>query len=454
MEQTTQRPWDVLRDLLRQDDSGDRLEAYLAGLDSNETVRAVFRLSHDEQRQLLLKISPQSAAELIEDVPDSHAVELLDELEPDQAAIIVTELDSDDQADLLAELDSEDMERILFHMDSEDAADARQLVSHDADTAGGLMMTEFISYPEKTTVKKVIEDLATRSEDYALYNVQYLYVVARSGVLRGVLRLRDLVFGDPERKVSQVMMEPQAVDAGTSMQELGEFFDDHEISAVPVVDSGGRMVGVVRRRAVYDALAEKAEEDNLKVMGIVGGEELRSMPMLTRSRRRLSWLSVNIVLNIIAASVIAYYQDTLSAVIALAVFLPIVSDMSGCSGNQAVAVSMRELTLGVVRPADAMRVLMREIPVGILNGLALGTLVALAGWVWKGNPWLGVVVGVALAANTIVAVSIGGTVPLLLKSLNVDPALASGPVLTTITDMCGFFLVLGIASMMLPLLVA
>jgi magnesium transporter len=159
---------------------------------------------------------------------------------------------------------------------------------------------------------------------------------------------------------------------------------------------------------------------------------------------------VNVLLNILAASVIAFYQDTLSAVIALAVFLPIVSDMSGCSGNQAVAVSMRELTLGVVRPADVFRVWMKEIPVGILNGLALGGLVALAGWIWQGNAWLGLVVGAALGLNTVIAVSIGGTVPLILKAFKVDPALASGPVLTTITDMCGFFLVLGLASLLLP----
>jgi magnesium transporter len=452
MEQMKEKPWEVLRELLEQDQA-QSLEEFLGTLDSNETVRAVFRLSHDEQRKLLLTISPQSAAEIIEDVPESHAVELLDELEPSEAASIVNEMASDDQADLLGEMDEEDLEQILQHMDSEDAADARHLITYEDDTAGGLMMTEFISYPDNIRIKAVIDDLSTRPEDYALYNVQYLYVVGRSGKLRGVLRLRDLVFGDPERRVSQVMMSPEAVDADTSMEELGEFFDDHEMSAVPVVDKLNKMVGVVRRRAVYDALAEKAEEDNLKARGIVGGEELRSMPMLTRSRRRLSWLSVNVLLNILAASVIAYFQDTLSAVIALAVFLPIVSDMSGCSGNQAVAVSMRELTLGVVHPADAMRVLMREIPVGVLNGIALGGLVALAGWIWKGNPWLGVVVGSALALNTVVAVSIGGTVPLVLKAFKIDPALASGPVLTTITDMCGFFLVLGIASLMLPRLV-
>ena len=176
------------------------------------------------------------------------------------------------------------------------------------------------------------------------------------------------------------------------------------------------------------------------------------MPVMLRSRRRLSWLSVNILLNIVAASVIALYEDTLSAVIALAVFLPIVSDMSGCSGNQAVAVSMRELTLGRRAHGTSSGSGARNCRSAI-NGLALGTLLGIAAWLWKGNLVLGAVVGLALAINTVVAVSIGGTVPLILKRLSVDPAVASGPLLTTITDMCGFFLVLSLASAAMPYLV-
>jgi magnesium transporter len=210
------------------------------------------------------------------------------------------------------------------------------------------------------------------------------------------------------------------------------------------------MLGLVRRRSLLQALADRAESDSLKVAGIIGGDELRSMPVLTRSWRRLSWLSINIVLNIIAASVIAFYEDTLTAVIALAVFLPIVSDMSGCSGNQAVAVSMRELTLGAALPRDVLRVWRKEVIVGLINGMALGTLLGFAAWLWKGNAILGLVVGAALAVNTVIAVSIGGTVPLVLKRFKLDPAVASGPLLTTVTDMCGFFLLLGLASMVLP----
>jgi magnesium transporter len=201
-----------------------------------------------------------------------------------------------------------------------------------------------------------------------------------------------------------------------------------------------------------DELRDRSDIEQLKRHGIIE-DELRSMPLGVRSKRRLSWLSVNILLNIIAASVIALYEDTLSAVIALAVFLPIVSDMSGCSGNQAVAVSMRELTLGVIKPDEFFRVWRKEASVGIINGLALGLLLGIAAWLWKGNVFLGIVVGAALAMNTVVAVSIGGCVPLLLKYFHIDPAVASGPILTTITDMVGFFLVLSFAAAAMPLLI-
>jgi magnesium transporter len=155
------------------------------------------------------------------------------------------------------------------------------------------------------------------------------------------------------------------------------------------------------------------------------------------------------LLNIIAASVIAFYQDTLSTVIALAVFLPIISDMSGCTGNQAVAVSMRELSLGTVRPSEVLRVWWQEVSVGLINGMVLGILIGVAAFLWKANLYFGLVVGSALAINTLIAVSIGGTIPLILKKMKIDPALASGPILTTITDMVGFFLTLSFATIAL-----
>ena len=234
-----------------------------------------------------------------------------------------------------------------------------------------------------------------------------------------------------------------------TLRELKDFFEDHHLFGAPVVDDAGRLVGVVLPRSVEEAENKQKTKAFLRLSGIIGGEEFRTMPLLSRSGRRLSWLSMNIVLNIIAASVIALYQDTLATAITLAVFLPMVSDMSGCSGNQAVAVSMRELSLGLVRPKELLWVLAKEAKVGIINGIVLGLLLGGVAYLWKSNPWLGLVVGGALAANTLVSVSLGGMLPLMLKRFKLDPALVSGPLLTTVTDMCGFFFVLSFATVVL-----
>ena len=373
-------------------------------------------------------------------------------MQPAEAAPIVEEMASDHRVDVLSELDSADADAIIAELDEEDASEVRELISYEPDQAGGLMMTEFASYPMAKTVREVVEDLTADTVDYQFLTVHYVYVVVKEKKLKGVIRLRDLVFASPDRKIGDFATPALTVAPDTELDELEEFFDEHDIAAVPVVDDRGFLQGIVRRRAVLEAIAERAEADHLKAAGIIGGDELRSMPVLLRSRRRLAWLSVNILLNILAASIIAIYEDTLTAVIALAVFLQIVSDMSGCSGNQAVAVSMRELTLGAALPNDVFRVWRKEAVVGLINGIALGILLGAAAWAWKGNPVLGLVVGGALAANTVIAVSIGGTVPLLLRRLKLDPAVASGPLLTTVTDMCGFFLLLSIASLVLPAL--
>lgn len=447
------RPWERLRELLARGDK-QALARFLETLTSDDTVRAIFRLTPEEQARVVSALPPEDAADLIDDVPESHAADLLEELSPHAAASIVGELDSDDVADVLGAVESDDLEQILGHMDPADAAEARRLISYSPSSAGGLMMTEYLGYPEATPVGDVIRDLSTRTEDFPLYHLQQIYVVGDQGRLVGAVNLKDVAFSSPDKPLSGMAQPTDAVMVTKDLAGLEDFFEGHDQVVAPVVDDRGHLLGVLRRRAVYDAIADRADADSLKRQGIVGGEELRSMPVQLRSRRRLSWLSVNIVLNIVAASVIAAYEETLSAVIALAVFLPIVSDMSGCSGNQAVAVSMRELTLGIVRPIDFIRVWRKEAAVGLLNGVVLGVLLGMVAWAWKGSPWLGVVVGTALALNTLVAVSVGGTVPLLLKGIRVDPALASGPVLTTITDMCGFFLVLSLASAALPLLTA
>ncbi len=444
------KPWTEIADLLREGGDVADLEALIDSIETSELLHAVHLLRPADQRALLSVLSPERAAALIQEFPDGHTADLIEEMDAAEVAPIVEELASDHRVDVLKELDIDDAEAIIAELDEEDAHEVRELISYAPDQAGGLMMTEFASYPMSSTVREVVDDLTGGEVDYQLLTVHYAYVVVKKRRLKGVIRLRDLVFADPDRTIGELAAPALTVGPEASLEELEDFFDEHDIAAVPVVDSRNMLLGIVRRRALLEALTERSEAESLKVAGIIGGDELRSMPVTVRSRRRLAWLSINIGLNIIAASVIAFYEDTLTAVIALAVFLPIVSDMSGCSGNQAVAVSMRELTLGAAVPKDVLRVWRKEAIVGVINGLALGALLGLAAWAWKGNPILGLVVGGALALNTIVAVSIGGTVPLLLKRFKLDPAVASGPLLTTVTDMCGFFLLLSLASLVLP----
>lgn len=449
----TNNPWKGLEQVLTEENP-QTLEHYLDSLSATEIARAISRLSQDDQTRLMTLLTPQDAAEIIEEVSEVQAIDLIEDLDPGQAAAIVEEMHSDQQADLLSELDEDNVEAILDEMNPGEAEEVRQLLSYPSDTAGGLMVTEYLAYGEEQKVQDVLDDLSQHGSEYADYNVQYAYVISQAGALTGVLPMRDLLLTSKNTQLNSIMStDLHEINVFAPLPELEQFFDEYPFFGAPIVNENEQLVGVVQRAAVEKATGDQANKTYLESSGIIGGEELRSMKLLTRASRRLSWLSINIVLNIVAASVIAFYQDTLAAVIALAVFLPIISDMSGCSGNQAVAVSIRELTLGLVRPEEIFRVVAKEAGVGILNGVILGGLIGCVAWIWQDNAYLGLVVGGALAANTLLAVLIGGLVPLVLRGFKMDPALASGPILTTVTDMCGFFLVLSLASMLLSKLV-
>ncbi len=444
------RPWTRIAHLVEAGDAAG-IEAYLETLPPSEVARSISRLEPARQTALLTLLTPEGAAEVIEEVSETQAGDLLSELPPALAADIVEELESNERADVLSELERDEAEAILQSMEPETAGDVRRLLAYPPDTAGGLMVTDFLFFGEGQTVGEILDHLRTRGREYSDYEIQYVYVVSPQGRLRGVLRLRDQLFAPRQTPLAAIMIpDPVRIEAGASLDALHEVFEEHGFIGVPVTDEEGRLIGVVRRADVRKAEEVQASSDFREASGIVGGEEIRSLPLATRSRRRLSWLSINIVLNIAAASVIAFYQDTLEKAITLAVFLPIISDMSGCSGNQAVAVSIRELSLGLVRPTELLRVLAKEASLGLVNGLILGGLLGGAALLWRGNPHLGLVVGLALAANTLLSVCLGGLLPLALKRLGLDPALVSGPLLTTVTDMCGFFLVLQLATVVLP----
>ena len=447
-----QQHQEELVEVIREGDP-QRIGDYLETLDTRETARAVCELSDQDQAAMLSTLDPVVAAEVLEDIPDVEVVEAVGLLPPETAAAIVHEMPSDEQADVVGHLDEDEAEALLAAMDPAEARRLKELAAYADDTAGGLMITEIVAFRSTATASRVLQRLRDDADRLRQLDVQYAYVTDGPKKLAGVLRLRDLLFAEDTVAISQIMIDsPVSIQADATLQELEQFFDEHAYLGVPVTNQAGELLGVVSREAVDEATQDQAASDYRRSLGVIE-EEIRSMPTLRRSRLRLSWLSINIILNVVAASVIASYQDTLAQVIALAVFLPIISDMSGCSGNQAVAVSMRELSLGLIEPFEVFRVWAKESLVGIINGAALGGLLGSVAWFFSGNPWLGLVVASALALNTLVAVLIGGALPLLLKRRGIDPALASGPILTTVTDMFGFFLVLSIATALLPKLI-
>ena len=419
---------------------------------SQEVLRQASLMKPDDRDQLITIMSPEAAAELIEEAPAGMAASMIEALDTDVAAKIMEELSSDTQADIVNDIKKQNAESILSAMGAEAAEEVRKLSKYEDDTAGGLMELDAFSFNSNETVGAVLKRMLADDEEYERYRGQHPYILDESGRLVGVVSLRGLLRNRRAVMLADIMKPVISVTPDTSQDELVTLFDENPFLGVPVVDDQGVLLGIVSRIELAEAEMERAEQQSLSRQKI--GDELRSMPTLLRSRRRLAWLSSNIVLNIIAASVISAYEETLAAVIAIAVFLPMVSDMSGCSGNQAVGVSMRELALGLTRPVDLFHVLRKELSVGIINGIVLGILIGVVAWIWKDNAYLGLVIGLALSVNTLIAVSIGGTVPLILKNFGVDPAVASGPLLTTVTDMAGFFLVLSLASFFMPQLLA
>jgi magnesium transporter len=443
-------PWIRLQKLI---DLGDvnAINSLLNGISPSETARAVSRLDAKRRKRLLILLNPTDAADVLQDLPDEQAADLIENMAPHHAAQIVAELPSDEQVNILSDVNDQGVKAILEDFSVDDARKMRELLQYPEDSAGGIMTIEYVSCREGMTVGEVMDDLQRNAGIYSDYHVQYTYVISDQGYLRGVLRMRDLPLSGRQKPVDEIMIvNPAYVYVDTPLEDLIQVFRGNSFLGMPVVRRDKFLLGVVYRDDIFTAAAEKGNDSYLKASGILGGEELRSMPSLERSRRRLSWLSLNIVLNLISASVIMMYQDVLAAVISLAVFLPIISDMSGCSGNQAVAVSIRELSLGLVKPYEFLRVFFKEMWIGVLNGLVLGCILGAIAALWKGNIYFGYVVGGALALNTLVSVCLGGVIPLALKLNKMDPALASSPILTTVTDMCGFFFALFFAKQMLP----
>ncbi|MEM6333161.1 MAG: magnesium transporter [Planctomycetota bacterium] len=433
--------------------SSEGLAAFVRLIPPEDTAYTLNRLDEDRRSRLLESLAadePELAASVLNHFEDPVIAQMLGELEATPAAAIVDYLDSDEQTDVLSELSDEFAEAVLSAMDPEEADDARERLQYGEDTAGGRMITEYLSFAEADDTFDVIRDLKDQADRYDHYESRYVYTVDGEGRLTGVVPMRSLVLAHHGRKLGELTnREPVTASVHDELEDLEDVFDRYAFSAIPVVDDDGKLVGVLQRHAVHEAVGERESGNLMKFGGIVGGEELRSMPVLGRTGRRLLFLLPNIALSYVAVSIIALFEPVIEQLTALAVFIPMVANLSGAAGNQAVAVSIREQSLGLATVRDVVRVWRAELLVGVINGCVIGAVLASIVMVAWGDPILAGAVGGAYAANCVVAVLLGGALPLLLKAARVDPAMVSSPILTTLTDMCGFLLVLGIAALAL-----
>ena len=424
------------------------VERSVATLHSADLADLLERLHKDDRDAVVDIIRPQLQvdAEVLTHLQEDVRDQVLERLDPAEIAGVLVELDSDDALDLVEDLDDEDREEILASM----PAAARMLVEEGLtfpeNSAGRLMQREFVAVPMFWTVGKTIDFLRAADDlpddFYALLVVDPMYRPVGTAVLSRVLRSKRSVKVD-----TLVSAEVHPVAATMDQEEVAYLFRQYGLVSAPVVDEAGRLIGVVTVDDVVAVIDEEAEEDLLKLGGVSEDDLYRDV--LATTRARMSWLGVNLATAIAASAVIAVFETTIEKAVALAVLMPIVASMGGNAGTQSLTVAVRALAMKELTTSNAGRVVWKEVLVGTLNGLMFAVVAGGLTWVWSRDPVLSGVIGAAMIINLMVAGFSGAMIPLLLEKLGIDPAVASGVFLTTVTDVIGFFAFLGLAALVL-----
>jgi magnesium transporter len=428
-----------LLNLLQKQHPADLAQIFGALLDTERS--AVF--------SLLVERQPKLAMETISEMGPEPGAQLLTGRSADDIAKLLHELPSDDAAALIDYLPEELSREVLELMRRKESGQVESLLEYGEQTAGRIMNPSVFALNEDLTVGEAITALQGARDVEMVF---YLYVVDARRHLVGVTSLRRLLLVSPETPLKRIMTaDVTSVRVDTDQEEVARQVASYNLLAVPVVDEENKLAGVVTVDDVIDVIKDEATEDLLRLAGVSGDERIAT-PAGEAIRKRLPWLGVNLVTAFVAASVVALFESTISQVTALAVFMPIVAGMGGNAATQTLTVIVRGLALGELSWGNAKKALAKESLIGIGNGLALGVVAAGVAWVTKGDPMLGLLLGMAMVCNMFVAATMGTLVPLGLKALKVDPALASAVFITTFTDVVGFASFLGLATVFLKYL--
>jgi magnesium transporter len=424
----------------------------LTSLHPADQAEAYTELEPKDQAEVLPRLDAEEAAELLEQLPDEEAAEAATILAPERLADVLDEMNPDDAADVLGDLTPEQAANVIAQMDEEQKEDVVPLLAYEDDTAGGLMTPDFPHLRRQWTCQQAIDYLRQLHPDTE--SPYYLYVIDRNGKLIGVVGLRDLIIADPATSVEQIMRrEVMSVLVGTDQEDVARQFSKYGLLAMPVVDAEGRLVGVIHSDDIVEVIEDEAAEDLYRLSNVSSDGDLPVFsPIRTSVQKRLPWLLVNLGTAFLAASVISFFEPTIAAATVMAAFPSVVAGQGGNAGTQTLAIMVRGLAMGEIEFKDTWRAVFREAGIGLLHGLIVGTCVAIGAYLWKGIPVLGLVIGLAMIGNMIAAGVAGTLVPLTLKALKLDPALASAVIVTTVTDCVGFGLFLGLATLFLSFL--
>lgn len=416
-----------------------------------EDILDAIREFEGDKLLLLNKLPEDIVAGVIDQAEDDEKYELLALFPETKQGKIVNEMSSDELVDLLETVSPDEADRILVKIDKEDVDEVRELMAYEPDTAGGIMATEFISIKETMTIGETLSYLQKEAPDAE--TAYYIYVLDDEEKLKGVVSLRDIVISNFDVKILDIMNEKiTSIPVDMDQEEVGHLFEKYGFLTMPVVDENDEMLGIVTVDDIMEILREENTEDIYRLAGIQEGEKVTGT-LVESVKKRLPWLFVNLFTAILASLTVSLFEGTIQKVVALAAFMPIVAGMGGNTGTQTLTIIVRSIALGELTFENAKKVLFKEIGAGVTMGVSIGIAVALLGFIWEGNPVFGLVIGLAMLLNMTAATFAGFMVPLVLKKLNVDPALASAVFVTTVTDVCGFFFFLGLATVFIEYLI-
>lgn len=403
----------------------------LETMDEDQAVSVLSALPHTLVSEIFTLLQPQIAAKLIQQLSEEQLGHILPRLNAEQGAALFLRLSEDQRKQLVERLPEKSKQQI------------QEVLTYPENSAGRIMHTDFLSFHSDIKVRNAIQRIRLLARKK--HTASYAYVVDKENHLVGVINMRDLMLAPGDSLLESVMRtDVFAVDCFMDREPLAEEFSKRRYFAAPVIDHEKRLLGVVKAEQLLEDVQEEATEDLQKMFG-AGGDERVFSPISFSLKKRLPWLHVNLATAFLAGSVIAFFDDFIGKFPTLAIYLPVVAGQGGNAGAQSLAVVMRGLVMREIPAHKVWRLVFKEASIGLMNGLTIGLITAAAAILWHGNPYLGLVVGLAMIANLVIAGLTGAAIPLTMKAVGLDPAQCSNIILTTFTDVMGFVALLGFA---------